>query len=100
MSKPTVLVLAWLPDGVLDRLRALSPQLDLVDGRDPAAAAEHLPGAEVVYGLPPPDRLDEARALRWVQLISAGVPPDLCPPARARGIAVTNLAGLYGPTIA
>jgi phosphoglycerate dehydrogenase-like enzyme len=28
------------------------------------------------------------------------VPQELCPPAKAQGITVTNLAGLYGPSIA
>jgi phosphoglycerate dehydrogenase-like enzyme len=38
--------------------------------------------------------------LRWIQLASAGVPAALCPIAIDKRIRVTNLAGLYGPTIA
>jgi phosphoglycerate dehydrogenase-like enzyme len=44
--------------------------------------------------------MGEMPALRWVQLISAGVPPELCVAARQRGVTVTNLAGVYGPSIA
>ncbi len=94
-----VLVQAWLPDGTLDRLRVRFPSLEFVEAPD-AAAAPHLVSAEVVYGMPPVDRLAEMPALRWVQLISAGVPPDLCEAAGPRGLTLTNLAGLYGPTIA
>ena len=45
-----------------------------------------------MYGLPPVARLGEAPDLRWIQLISAGVPPELCSAAQARNITVTNLA--------
>jgi phosphoglycerate dehydrogenase-like enzyme len=100
MSKPQVLVLAWLPDGALARLAEEFPECTFHDARDPSAFERHWPAATVSYGLPPLQRLAEAPGLRWVQLISAGVPQDLCPPARERGLTVTNLAGLYGPSIA
>jgi phosphoglycerate dehydrogenase-like enzyme len=100
MSRPRVAVLAWLPDGVFEQLARDLPAFDWRDARSPAGLDEHLPEAAITYGLPPSERLGEAPGLVWVQLISAGVPPELCPAARARGIAVTNLAGLYGPSIA
>jgi D-2-hydroxyacid dehydrogenase (NADP+) len=100
MSKPQVLILAWLPDGRLPRLHAQFPQLDFIDARDPAGFERAFPTAAITYGLPPIARLAEAPALRWIQLISAGVPQDLCPAAHQRGVTVTNLAGLYGPSIA
>src|SRR5262249_30775413 len=100
MSKPRVLVIAWLPDGVLPKLQARFPQLDFIDARDPAGLGRSLPAAAIAYGLPPVDRLADAPGLRWIQLISAGVPPELCQPAQEHGVLVTNLAGLYGPSIA
>src|SRR5262245_32351558 len=100
MDRTKVLVSAWLPEGTLDRLRVRFPSLEFVEAPDADAAAPHLAGAEVVYGQPTADQLGEMTALRWVQLISAGVPPELCEAARARGLTLTNLAGLYGPTIA
>jgi D-2-hydroxyacid dehydrogenase (NADP+) len=100
MDRPRILILAWLPDGVLPRLAAEFPDCDVIDAREPPAFERHWPSATVTYGLPPVERLGEAPGLRWIQLISAGVPPELCPAARARGLAVTNLAGLYGPSIA
>src|SRR5437870_1606517 len=100
MSKPQVLILAWLPDGMLPRLTAEFTEFEFIDARDPAAFDRHFGTATITYGLPPVARLAEALGLRWIQLISAGVPQDLCPAARSRNIIVTNLAGLYGPTIA
>jgi phosphoglycerate dehydrogenase-like enzyme len=100
MSKPVLAVVAWLPEGILPRWAAEFSAFDLVDAREPALLDGCLRDAVITYGLPPVSRLGEAGALRWVQLISAGVPGDLCRPARERGLTVTNLAGLYGPTIA
>src|ERR1041385_8264208 len=100
MSNLKVLVQAWLPDGELERWKSRVSGVDFLDGREPEALAANLPAADIVYGLPPIDQLASARSLKWIQLISAGVPQDLCPAAKLKGIAVTNLAGLYGPTIA
>ena len=99
-ATPRVLVLSWLPDGILSRLAEEFTALEFVDAREPAAFDRHFPEAAITYGVPPVPRLAEATGLRWVQLVSAGVPQELCPGARARGITVTNLAGLYGPSIA
>jgi phosphoglycerate dehydrogenase-like enzyme len=100
MTKSTILVCAWLPDGMLEKLADEFTAYDFVDVRDRAILDRHLRTTAVAYGLPPVDRLSEAKALRWIQLISAGVPRNLCPVAQACNIRVTNLAGLYGDTIA
>src|SRR5262245_41185167 len=100
MTKTVVAVVAWLPEGVDQQWVEAFPGVDFRDAREAADLYRFLPEATITYGLPPLDRLPDASRVRWVQLISAGVPPQLCGPARARGIAVTNLAGLYGPSIA
>jgi phosphoglycerate dehydrogenase-like enzyme len=100
MSKPRILVVAWLPDGVFEKLAARRPEFDWIDARTPAVFDKALAAANITYGLPPLERLGEAAELRWIQLISAGVPQELCPIARERKIIVTNLAGLYGNSIA
>jgi phosphoglycerate dehydrogenase-like enzyme len=100
MSLGRIVVCAWLPDGMFEQLAGRFPGWTWLDGRTPEACDRHFPSATVTYGLPPVARLDEAPELRWVQLVSAGVPHDLCPAARARALTVTNLTGLYGPSIA
>lgn len=99
-AKTRVVILTWLPDGILARLAEEFSGLEFVDAREPATFDRHFPEAAITYGAPPVSRLVEAPNLQWVQLNSAGVPQDLCPVARSRGITVTNLAGLYGPSIA
>jgi phosphoglycerate dehydrogenase-like enzyme len=98
-NRPLVLILAWLPEGMLSRLRSDFPEVEFLDARDSVVLDRYLGRAAITYGLPPVPRLAEAGNLRWIQLISAGVPQELCPPARQAGITVTNLAGLYGNTI-
>jgi phosphoglycerate dehydrogenase-like enzyme len=100
MPKPIVAVLAWLPEGVLPRWIAEFSGIEFRDARESGDVDRCLADASIAYGLPPVARLGEASQLRWIQLISAGVPYDLCSPARERGLTVTNLAGLYGPSIA
>src|ERR1700677_79062 len=100
MSKPRILVLAWLPDGLLPQLAARFPAFDWIDAREPAVFEQQHAVASVTYGIPPVARISDMSALRWIQLTSAGVPHDLCPVALGRKLTVTNLSGLYGPTIA
>jgi hypothetical protein len=42
MSKPQVLVTAWLLEGMFDRFRAAFPEVDFLDGREPAGLDRHL----------------------------------------------------------
>lgn len=100
MNKPRIVVAAWMPPGVFERLAQRRPEWEWIDGREPTALDRSLPGANILYGLPPVPRLADAVDLRWIQLVSAGVPPELCPIAKERNIVVTNLAGLYGNSIA
>lgn len=93
MPKLTVLVNHWLPDGELACWRKELPDVVFVDG-------DGIERADIAYGLPDLARLPGAKKLRWIQLASAGVPAALCGVAKSMQIRVTNLSGLYGPTIA
>jgi phosphoglycerate dehydrogenase-like enzyme len=99
MSKPVALITAWLPDGALPWLTREFPEIEFADGRDTGAEL-HLLHAAVWYGLPPAGGLGNASLLRWVQLPWAGVPQELCEAIRNRNVSLTNMAGLYGPSIA
>jgi phosphoglycerate dehydrogenase-like enzyme len=96
MPKSTVIVCHWLPDGEMARWQREFPDIEFVDAKSPGAPER----ADIAYGLPDLARLPAATQLRWIQLASAGVPAALCPIAKAKQVRVTNLAGLYGPTIA
>lgn len=96
MPNLTVIVSHWLPDGELARWQREFPNIDFIDAKTPDALSK----ADIAYGLPDLAALPEASKLRWIQLASAGVPAPLCGLAKQKQIQVTNLAGLYGPTIA
>jgi phosphoglycerate dehydrogenase-like enzyme len=101
VKRPVILILhSFLPDGVVARWQAEFSECEFVDGRQPEVGERRLKDAVIAYGVPPIARLGEAPSLQWIQLLSAGVPAALCPEAANRNILVTNLAGLYGPTIA
>ncbi len=100
MAKPFILVCHWLPDGECARWTNEFGDCEWVDARAPQVAARALPRATISYGLPDIKLLSQAKALRWLQLASAGVPAALCSIAAQQSVRVTNLAGLYGPTIA
>ncbi len=100
MTKKKVLIAHWLPEGTLDRWRSDFSSHEFVEARSPDAQASVIESIDLAYGLPDLTLLPKAKNLRWLQLASAGVPAALCPIARERNLRVTNLAGLYGPTIA
>ncbi len=93
MSKHTVTINHWLPEGELALWRNEFPAIEFLD-------ADGLERADIAYGLPDLKRLPAAKNLRWIQLASAGVPAALCGVGKSMNIQVTNLSGLYGPTIA
>ncbi len=100
MSTIKVLLIADVPSNVRAELPARFPQVEFLEGQEPAPRDALLAQATITYGLPPLERLGAMPALRWIQLISAGVPQELCPLAQQHQVQVTNLAGLYGPSIA
>lgn len=98
--QPVLLLGAWIHDRVRQRLRDEFPSVEVIDGVDPKVREQAFPRATIYYGFVPVPLLANAPNLRWVQLSAAGVPFELCDALRGRDIVLTNLAGLYGPTIA
>jgi phosphoglycerate dehydrogenase-like enzyme len=92
-----VLAAAIGPDKI-ERLRALSPALDVVDVTDdPSFDVRVLvdPEVEVIVGSRAPTDLAGVPRLRWLQLRSAGVDHLAADPPWARGLIVTNARGVY-----
>lgn len=101
MTPSTVLVTHWLPDGALADLAARFPEHEWIDAREPAIFERHRDAVAIGYGPAPVAATIAAMPrLRWWQHCYAGIAFDFCQAAQARGITVTNMAGLYGPTIA
>jgi phosphoglycerate dehydrogenase-like enzyme len=99
-AKPLVLIATSMHEASWKRLLAEFPEVEAMDASNPALQEQLLPRAEIIFGAPPVELVPRAPALRWIQLNSAGVPLDLCNALRGRDVKLTNLAGLYGPTIA
>ncbi len=80
------------------RLRALSPDLDVVDvSGDDTFDVETLtdPAVEVLIGSRAPSDLSRVPSLRWLQVRSAGVDHLAADPPWRKGLLVTNAKGVY-----
>jgi phosphoglycerate dehydrogenase-like enzyme len=87
-----------LRPGSIDRLRGLSPSLEIVDVSadadfDMDAYAD--PGVEVIVGPDAPSDLTRVPGLRWLQVRSAGVDHLAADPPWQKGVTVTNARGVY-----
>jgi phosphoglycerate dehydrogenase-like enzyme len=97
-----LLLQAHVDPGTIDRLRALSPELEIVDVADDDdfdvdALAD--PDLEVIVGRRAPADLARVPRLRWLQVGSAGVDHLADDPPWARGIVVTNGRGVFAVPI-
>jgi phosphoglycerate dehydrogenase-like enzyme len=97
-----LLLNADVEPSTIDRLRALSPELDVVDvtadaGFNVDALAD--PALEVIIGRQAPADLSRVPALRWLQVGSAGVDHLADDPPWRHGITVTNARGVYAVPI-
>ncbi len=90
-----------VPPEVLDALRARFPQLAFVAADDEETLAREATDADVFFGWRfPAALLDGARRLRWIQAASAGIEGHPAQAIVAKGIILTNAAGVAAPTIA
>ena len=93
-----VLVTMRFDETQLDRLRAVSPEVSLVQA-DPDAA--DYSKVDVLYAGAPPRDLARARALRWVQLHMAGVNALADHPLYTQTpLPLTTTSGVHAATIA
>lgn len=84
--------------GTLERLRSLSPALEIVDvSGDPSSEIDTLidPTVEIIVGSRAPADLGGVPSLRWLQVPSAGVDHLAADPPWARGVRVTNARGVF-----
>lgn len=76
-------------------LEKCAPEADFFYEKEPDAGL--IGEADAVLGNLPPERLAEARSLKWLQLCSAGA--NGYAEAMPSGAALTNASGAYGPSI-
>lgn len=104
MTTINVLSTRQFSDDLLDKLRAVSPRLNIRQRpcRDAAEVAEALTAdVEVIYTFHvPDDLLARAPHLRWIQLHSAGVDHLLNNPVMHSDVLITTTSGLHAVHIA
>ena len=94
---------AAIQDATVDALRAMSPDLEIVDvrGDDGFSYASLVDDRlEVIVGSRAPAELAQVPALRWLQLRSAGVDHLAADPPWRKGITTTNARGVFAVPIA
>ena len=98
------IVLTYDPDGTLvDRVRAALPHrsLEIVRELSPEALPGAMPGTTILFGnYLSPAALRQARDLRWIQTVGAGVDVLLSVDLADTDIVVTNTSGAFGVQIA
>ncbi len=82
----------------VERLRAISPPLEVVDvstDKDFAIDSFVDPAVEIIVGSRPPADLAQVPGLRWLQVSFAGVDHLSADPPWRKGIFVTNARGVF-----
>jgi phosphoglycerate dehydrogenase-like enzyme len=106
MESVQVLCTMRFSDDLLAQLRAVSPRLQIEqetchNAEEVAAVLESRPDVEILYGLHmPPDLLELAPKLRWVQLHSAGAEHLTDHRLMEGEVAVTTTSGIHAVPIA
>jgi len=93
---------AAIQPATIERLRGLSPDLDVVDVTDDTFDVETLrdPEVEVLIGSRAPSDLSRVPSLRWLQVRQAGVSHLAADPPWRKGLLVTNARGVFAVPIA
>jgi phosphoglycerate dehydrogenase-like enzyme len=97
-----LLLEAQVGPGTIERLRALSPDIDVVDVTgDDTFDVDSLadPELEVIIGRRIPADLSRTPKLRWLQTGSAGVDHLAADPPWTKGVVVTNGRGVFAVPI-
>jgi phosphoglycerate dehydrogenase-like enzyme len=94
-----ILVGSFIP-GIAEALQPSAPGIEFVVAK-PGEIAKQAPGVDAVIGFCTPELLAAGKAIRWIQLVTAGVESCVSIPAvRERDILVTNMQRIGGPIIA
>jgi len=89
-----------LDEGLLQRIRDVSPRLNVIYSKDEAQDEQLLPVTDILYCIQLPKSIKSARRLKWIQLLSGGYNVLHGSPVEATDIAVTTSSGIHGTPIA
>lgn len=88
-----------LPDPHQDKIRALSPGLELKISRSADEFRREIADAHILYGHFSRQDLASAKQLKWIQYTAAGVENILSPELVESPIVLTNMQRVFAPAI-
>lgn len=91
-----LLVTVKINDQQIEGLRRLSPELEIVRELDSQRAREEMRDADILFTFKLPGPLEEAKKLRWIQLVSAGADHIMEAGVGKTDILVTTASGIHG----
>jgi phosphoglycerate dehydrogenase-like enzyme len=102
-----MVILGGTPGGLREQLAAIAPGMQIVMAQDVPSAAKAATDADIILGLTSypgicePEIIDNAREMRWVLSMSAGVERCMAVPSLiSRNLLVTNMRGVESAAIA
>ncbi len=90
------LVTVQMSDAQKTRLKRFRDDVDLVYVTGGKQISEEIGDAEIIIGNPPAEVLSGAKALKWMQLITAGSDGYLQKGFLSKDVILTNASGAYG----
>jgi phosphoglycerate dehydrogenase-like enzyme len=100
-SKPLKVIIPAMKPEELAELKAVAPDVELVECSSEDEALAHAGDADACFGFLTPRLFRAARSLKWVQQPSAGVEQLMEIPKLVHSdIILTNMQRVYGPEIA
>ncbi len=85
-----------LSDSLIQRIRDVSPRLNVIYADTDAQDAELLPTTDILYTIILPPTLANAPRLKWIQLLSAGYNSLFGSEVERSDIPVTTSSGIHG----
>jgi phosphoglycerate dehydrogenase-like enzyme len=90
-----LLTTARFKDADLESLRSIASEVEVIRETDPAKAAELLRDADIFCGYDLPAPLEDAKKLKWIQLVSAGAEHMYKAGIRESDVLVTTASGVH-----
>lgn len=91
-----ILVNVKINDQQMESLRQLSPHLEIIRELENQRARDEMRNAEILYTFKMPGPLEDAKKLKWIQLVSAGADHIMEAGVEKTDILVTTASGIHG----
>jgi phosphoglycerate dehydrogenase-like enzyme len=100
MNRMNVLVDGSLESRHVEKIRAVSEDIEVLRLNSPGEVLETMPDVDIVFGDVTPAMFERGTRLRWSQLLSAGADTQLFPEYVESDVVLTSAKGLVGTHLA